>query len=102
MKKKNKLWLLVAIAVIMVSLIFGIIDFSKAKNGEPPLFAFEGLPTETTDLQGNSTYYATNYIGVLYYLSEDVSISPTQPFSSSPSVKMGIWFFPGIEVYSNE
>lgn len=87
MKKKL---LIIACILISISILSAAFDFSRVHGGQEPVFVWARYNGASKE-----------YLGLFYYFSEEVSISPTQPLSHSASVKMGIWFIPGIQVYSS-
>lgn len=85
-KRKKKLFILsLAYSLLLFS------DIGMVRKGCEPIFS----PIITVS---NTTKFR---IGFLYYFSEEISISPTQPLSHSPEVRIGVWFSRGIKLYSN-
>ncbi len=80
----------------LIYLSIVLTDFGLVRNGDDPMFS------PFTTLSNPSEVDSTRLrIGLLYYFSEIISISPTQPLSHSPEVRMGIWFTKGIMIYSS-
>ncbi len=84
-RKKTLLILSLAYSLLLFS------DIGLVRKGFEPIFS----PIITVS---NTTKFR---IGFLYYFSEEISISPTQPLSHSPEVRVGIWFARGIRLYTN-
>ncbi|MDD2180896.1 MAG: hypothetical protein PHW32_00840 [Bacilli bacterium] len=79
----KKILLLIIGVIILISLVFGIIDYRKITHGEQPLFMVR-ITEDTDNLQ--------KYIGLGYTLKRDVSVSFREPFYLDNEIRVGPWF----------
>ena len=84
MKRKNIIIVLVAIWIALFS-----IDFFRVKSGNEPFFAIR-VPMDTK----------VNHVGLLYVYRQEIKIGVSEPIKISEHVDLGLWFLPGLEVYS--
>lgn len=81
MKKRNKIILCIVLGIIILGTIFGIVDYSRIRNGEKPLFMVK---------QYDKNGVQINYYGLGYKASGTLVYSTEYQISS---VRFGLWFY---------
>ena len=80
--KKTKKYLLV---IVLMSLAMGILNGYRIKKGENPVLT----------MKFSNNDYVT-HVGLLYYYKSDTNDYPAKRFGTNNNIKVGIWFFPGV------
>lgn len=82
--EKKKLIFALTFIILLLSIIFGTVDYNRIKYGYDPIFMIRITPSSKT---------VHHYIGLGYRVERKVGISPYQPFINSDYVRFGPWIF---------
>jgi len=81
MKKRTKIILCVITLIVLLGTIFGVIDYSRIKNGNKPLFMLKQYDKNGVEI---------NYYGLGYKASGILTYSDSYRIES---VRFGSWFY---------
>ncbi len=94
MKRKKKYFFI----IILVSTLFGCVDYSLVKQKKDPFFAF--FPIYNVYDIFEKEYYRI-HIGPFYYIKIESEDDSDIEVKSSSHTGIGIWFLPSITIYKN-
>lgn len=83
-REKKKLIFALTFILLLLSIIFGTVDYNRIKYGYDPIFMIRVT-------QSSKTIH--HYIGLGYRVERKVGVSPYQPFINSDYVRFGPWIF---------
>lgn len=81
---KKKLSLIILATIILLSMIFGVVDYYKIKNGKMPIFVVEQIDKSGPDI---------SYYGIFYKIVRSPGVSYKQDIKHDNYVKFGSWFY---------